>query len=210
MQVEENLLNENKILALNEKINNYEDMLMEKCEQVTVLETKLLIAEKDLKYSCKKVRKLQTNVNKLTANLLAAKNDSKQYKDTNEYRKLKRRGKYLKEKENRINQKLAKFDTAHNIEKLNTNLKSAPSQLSMYRKRCKLYSNKKVQAMKELNRMKCQCVELETENVCMADGEMQTRRSETNGHSFTEDIEKCIMELVGELGCADKQMLYGH
>ena len=74
--------------------------LADNCKEMSVCESKLSTVESQLAKSNEKVYELQ---------LTQAKDEAKLCKGTVEYKQLKRREKYLTEKERRNNQKLSNF-----------------------------------------------------------------------------------------------------
>ena len=181
---------------LSKTVEHMKGQLAEKCKEMSVCESKLSTVESQLAKSNEKVDELESDLVKLTIKLTQAKDEAKLCKGTVEYKQLKRREKYLTEKERRINQKLSNF---HSMSDLKSKKLAVQKQLSTYKKRCQVYSSDKLAVVKELRQMKLRCVDLEAEILSPTDSKLETRSGGLNGQSFTDDIEKCVMELVGEL-----------
>ena len=181
---------------LSMKVELMKGQLADKCKEMSVCESKLSTVESQLAKSNEKVDELESDLVKLAIQLTQAKDEAKLCKGTVEYKQLKRREKYLTEKERRINQKLSNF---HSMSDLKSKKLAVQKQLSTYKKRCQVYSTDKIAVVKELRQMKLRCVDLEAEILSLTDSKLETRKDGLNGQSFTDDIEKCVMELVGEL-----------
>ena len=171
-----------------------EEMLSGKKEELSKLESDYT----KLKEECEAKNKLVTDLEGKMCILTAELNEQKELAKSGriKYNAVRRKAKYLSEKEKRIEHKLNKHDS---IQELQLKVDKLKRQLERSKRVSADYLAKKRTSVRELTKTKIQCATLEGEILTIKDCETFETRSDDVGHPYSFDVEKCAMELSGEL-----------
>ena len=199
LQMKDNFLNEYQM-----KAETMSEMYEECSNRLVVIQKDLVEAERNLKGKEEDIVKLTVVNSNLHANTKKLGAEIKDIKCGSLYKRLSRRSKYISAKESKIKDKMTTNGpvvcTKCNKEiQLKKEKKSVETMLSAARTKSKLYLSNCTQLRKKLKVMTNECVVLKAElGIAMSHDDFTTH-TDSPGQPFVNSLEKCVMELVGEL-----------
>ena len=168
-----------------------------KCAEVTDLESKLYKLEDEVLKQNTCIEQLQNDMDVTEMKLKDVSAELIDIKSSAKYRRVLRRKQYLNKKEKVMSQKL-EMCNEDEMSRLKAEIRSIKIKACKLKKKLRMVREEKITLTKELVKVKSECAELQGE-LLVKDSEGLETKLHSRGQPYTEAVEKCVMELVGEL-----------
>ena len=183
----DNASKQNEIINLNEKLKTLQDEKRQKDEKISKMEQQLKEKVKMVKTKGAQIEKLQGQIDKIQKDLTARKEEIRTLKSRSSYQSLRKQKTYLKNKEITLGKKEAEL------------LKSRNRVRNLRKKISKLEKRLVVKKARQ-RELKTKITDIQAENEMLVEdtAKFVELKSDSVGHPFKANVEKCVMELCGE------------
>ena len=182
------------INILKEKISTLESMVLQSNKTIAVLGKTLDKSESKLRRQNVQVERLQTKLNKLKCKHDDCAASLKGYKNKTLYQSMRRK---LRRYKKMVSSAVSQSNHVSIMTHLQKQIKCVKRSLANQKQVTKLHMLQKQECMKEQSILKPLLVEADAELSLLKSDTIVTR-SDDRGKPYTENVEKCVMHLMGE------------
>ena len=195
-------MNENEYLLIKTRLSTYGEICSEKQTQIKKLDEKLQKSNATVESLELKITHLKRQLNEKTNGLIGCKAELKTVKGSGLYQRNRRKEIEWEEKNANLTSATLKVKNARLVQ-LRQQISGLQVQVNNYKIANQVHRDEKKVLKEKVKSLRDQCVKLEAELLVLTEGSGLEMRQ---GYHFTEPVEKCVMELMGECEVSSKNV----